>query len=208
MIEHKLKIGLTGGIGSGKSYVASLWEQWGASVIDTDVIAHQLTAPGGAAIPAIRKQFGDEYIDDAGAMCRASMRDLVFNQPKQRERLQTILHPLIRLFTIREVEQAQGCYVVVVIPLLVESGTWHKQVDQVCVVDCDEQTQIQRVLQRNGLPLQQIKQIIQSQATREQRLAVADHVISNGYQVSLKELTEQAHHLHKQWCITQHSEKE
>ena len=202
MIGHKLKIGLTGGIGSGKSYVAKLWQQWGASVVDTDVIAHQLTAPQGAAIAAIKQQFGEQYITETGAMWRASMRDLVFSQPEQRERLQAIIHPLIRLFTFREVEQAQGWYVVVVVPLLVGSGTWAKLVDEVCVVDCDEQTQIQRVVQRSGLAPEQIKQIIQSQATREQRLAIADHVIQNGGNVSLDELIQQAHHLHKQWCIS------
>lgn len=194
------KIGLTGGIGSGKSYVADLWQQWGATVVDTDQIAHQLTAPHGAAIASIRQQFGDEMITESGAMDRNRMRDLVFNDASQRIRLQNILHPMIRDFTFREVEQAQGCYVVVVVPLLIESGSWASYVDRVCVVDCDEDTQIARVMQRSGLTPAQIRRIMDTQATRQQRLAVADDVIVNDAQTSLEQLKEQAQQLHNQWC--------
>lgn len=194
------KIGLTGGIGSGKSYVADLWQQWGATVVDTDQIAHQLTAPDGAAIAPIRQQFGDEMITESGAMDRNRMRDLVFNDASQRIRLQNILHPMIRDFTFREVEQAQGCYVVVVVPLLIESGSWASYVDRVCVVDCDEDTQIARVMQRSGLTPAQIRRIMDTQATRQQRLAVADDVIVNDAQTSLEQLKEQAQQLHNQWC--------
>ena len=194
------KIGLTGGIGSGKSYVADLWQQWGATVVDTDQIAHQLTAPHGAAIAPIRQQFGDEMITESGAMDRNRMRDLVFNDASQRIRLQNILHPMIRDFTFREVEQAQGCYVVVVVPLLIESGSWASYVDRVCVVDCDEDTQIARVMQRSGLTPAQIRRIMDTQATRQQRLAVADDVIVNDAQTSLEQLKEQAQQLHNQWC--------
>lgn len=196
-----LKIALTGGIGSGKSYVANLWQQWGAAVIDTDVIAHQLTAPQGAAIAAIRAHFGADFIDASGAMCRQSMRNLVFTDSTQREALQKILHPLIRDFTFRQVEQAQGCYVVVVIPLLIESGHWLGYADRVCVVDCDEATQIARVTQRSGLTVDQIRRIMDAQATRQQRLAVADDVILNDTHTSLEQLTDQAKSLHDQWCI-------
>lgn len=194
------KIGLTGGIGSGKSYVADLWQQWGATVVDTDQIAHQLTAPQGAAIAPIRQQFGDEMITESGAMDRNRMRALVFNDASQRIRLQNILHPMIRDFTFREVEQAQGCYVVVVVPLLIESGSWASYVDRVCVVDCDEDTQIARVMQRSGLTPAQIRRIMDTQATRQQRLAVADDVIVNDAQTSLEQLKEQAQQLHNQWC--------
>ena len=194
------KIGLTGGIGSGKSYVADLWQEWGATVVDTDQIAHQLTAPHGAAIAAIRQQFGDEMITESGALDRKRMRDLVFNDASQRIRLQNILHPMIRDFTFREVEQAQGCYVVVVVPLLIESGSWASYVDRVCVVDCDEDTQIARVMQRSGLTPAQIRRIMDTQATRQQRLAVADDVIVNDAQTSLEQLKEQAQQLHNQWC--------
>lgn len=194
------KIGLTGGIGSGKSYVADLWQQWGATIVDTDVIAHQLTQPDGAAIEAIRARFGDQYINADGALCRQSMRELVFNDSSQRLHLQNILHPLIRDLTFRQVENAQGCYVVVVVPLLVESGRWAAYLDKICVVDCDEATQIARVRQRSGLTPDQIGRIMDAQATRQQRLAVADEVINNGGNTSLAQLEKQAQHLHQQWC--------
>lgn len=193
------KIGLTGGIGSGKSYVATLCQQWGAAVVDTDVIAHELTQPGGAAIDAIAQYFGPEFIDETGAMCRAQMRELVFTDPSQREHLQNILHPLIRALTFKQVAQAQGPYVLVVVPLLVESGAWAEQLDAVCVVDCDEATQIERVQQRNQLTAVQIRRIMAAQATREQRLAAADYIIVNDAATSLAALTAQTKKLHQYW---------
>lgn len=199
MSQKRLKVGLTGGIGSGKSYVASLLAQWGASVVDTDVIAHQLTAPHGAAIEAIRQQFGEAFINASGAMCRDSMRELVFNEPKQRQALQAILHPLIRDFTFRQVQDAQGCYVVVVVPLLVESGSWMSQLDRVCVVDCDEATQVARVQQRSGLTVAQITRIMNVQATRAQRLAVADDVILNDAHTTLEQLAQRTQEKHQLW---------
>ena len=195
-----LKIGLTGGIGSGKTYVADLWAQWGATVIDTDLIAHQLTAANGAAIDAIRRQFGHKYITSAGALCRSSMRQLVFEQPQQLQALEAILHPLIQQHSLQQLDQAQGPYAVVVVPLLVESAFWLDYVDQVCVVDCDQATQIARVQQRSGLTTEQIKRIIKAQATREQRLAVADHIIINDATTTLEQLTARALQLHQQWC--------
>lgn len=195
-----LKIGLTGGIGSGKSFVADLLQKHGAAIVDTDVVAHQLTAPGGAAIPAIRQQFGSAYITAEGAMDRARMRELVFQQPDQREKLQAILHPLIRDFTFRKVQQAQGCYVVVVVPLLVESGTWGQYVDRVCVVDCDEPTQIERVMQRSGLTASQVQRIMEAQASRQQRLAHADDVIVNDGTTSIEQLNVQVQQMHAKWC--------
>ncbi|NLJ63611.1 MAG: dephospho-CoA kinase [Alcaligenaceae bacterium] len=195
-----LKIGLTGGIGSGKSFVADLLQKHGAAIVDTDVVAHQLTAPDGAAIPAIRQQFGSAYITAEGAMDRARMRELVFQQPDQREKLQAILHPLIRDFTFRKVQQAQGCYVVVVVPLLVESGTWLQYVDRVCVVDCDEPTQIERVMQRSGLTASQVQRIMEVQASRQQRLAHADDVIVNDGTTSIEQLNVQVQQMHAKWC--------
>lgn len=199
MTQNRLKIGLTGGIGSGKSFVATLLEQWGATVVDTDVIAHQLTAPNGAAIEPIRQQFGEQFITASGAMCRDQMRELVFSHPKQRKVLQAILHPLIRDLTFRQVQQAQGCYVVVVIPLLVESEQWVSYLDRVCVVDCDEATQIARVQQRSGLTVAQIKRIMNAQATRAQRLAVADDVIVNDAHTTVAQLTERTQLKHQLW---------
>ena len=201
-----IKIGLTGGIGSGKSYVADLCEGWGAAVVDTDVIAHELTQPGGAAIETIAEQFGAQFIDESGAMCRDSMRELVFNEPAQRERLQNILHPLIRDLTFKAVAQAQGAYVLVVVPLLVETGLWASHLDGICVVDCDEATQIKRVMQRNRLTPAQIRRIMEAQATRKQRLAVADYVILNDANTSLAELEAQTKKLHHSWLTALSSE--
>lgn len=149
-----LKIGLTGGIGSGKSMVARWLEQWGATVIDTDEVSHQLTAAGGLAIPAIQQAFGPTVINAEGALDRAQMRALVFDDPEARHQLEAILHPLIRAQTLAQVAAAQGVYVVVVIPLLVESGRWVDFFDEICVVDCDESTQIERVQRRNGLSVE------------------------------------------------------
>lgn len=203
-----LKVGLTGGIGSGKSYVADLCQQWGASVVDTDVIAHQLTQPQGAAIESIRQQFGSAYINDSGAMCRDSMRELVFNDPTQRECLQNILHPLIRESAAKQVADAAGDYVLVVVPLLVESRQWLSALDAICVVDCDEATQIARVVQRNRLTPEQIRRIIGTQATREQRLAAADYVIQNGADISLAQLSQQTQLLHQHWLTAAPSSKD
>ena len=195
-----LKIGLTGGIGSGKTKVADLLASWGASVIDTDQIAHALTAPGGQAIEPLRLQFGPEVLEASGALNRQKMRELVFAEPNRRRELEAILHPLIAQEVEVQATRAQGLYVVFVVPLLVESGRWLDRVDRVCVVDCDQQTQIQRVQARSGLALETIQQILKAQATREQRLAVADDILVNSAQTSLADLENQVLDLHKGWC--------
>lgn len=194
-----LKIGLTGGIGSGKSQVAQYFEQWGATVVDTDLIAHQLSAPGGLAINGIRQTFGVEFITPNGAMDRVKMREYVFAQPEQRQRLEAILHPLILQVTKRQIHEAQGCYVVVVVPLLVETGHWLQRVDRVCVVDCDSATQIQRVQARSRLTVEAIERIMNAQATRQQRLEAADDIILNDAATSLATLEERAWHCHSYW---------
>ena len=194
------KLGLTGGIGSGKTQVANLLADLGASVIDTDLIAHQLTAAGGRAIEPIQKAFGDEVIEASGALNRARMRELVFAEPARRAELEAILHPLIGQTARQEAEQAVGLYVVFVVPLLVESGRWRQQIDQLCVVDCDQETQIERVQARSGIELVTIQRILAAQATREQRLAVADDVIDNSKTVSLEALKKQVLVLHQGWC--------
>lgn len=176
---RRFSIGLTGGIGSGKTTVADMFAARGAAVIDTDLIAHQLTAPGGAAIPEIHAQFGVVFLTEQGAMDRAKMRAFVFDEPSAKARLEAILHPLIRSETERAAEQAQGAYLVFVVPLLVESGTWRNRVSRVLVVDCDEQTQVRRVISRSGLPEPQVRAIMAAQVSRQQRLAAADDVISN-----------------------------
>ncbi len=194
------KIGLTGGIGSGKSKVADLLAEWGAAVVDTDVIAHELTAPGGAAIEPIRLHFGPDVIAPTGALDRQAMRDLVFTSPQARQQLEAIIHPMIGLLTQKRAEAARGCYLVVVVPLLVESGRWQGRVDRVCVVDCDPDTQIRRVQARSGLTPEVITRIMSAQASREARLAVADDVVLNDGRTSHDELVSRARTLHEFWC--------
>ncbi|MEI8401109.1 MAG: dephospho-CoA kinase [Alcaligenaceae bacterium] len=200
MQTSKFKLGLTGGIGSGKTQVANLLAGWGASVIDTDLIAHLLTAPAGRAIEPIRQAFGPEVIDASGALNRARMRELVFADAARRLELEAILHPLIAQTVRQEAYDAQGLYLVFVVPLLVESGRWRQQIDRLCVVDCDQATQIQRVQARSGIELATIHNILAAQATREQRLAVADDVIDNSEAVSMAGLEKQVLVLHQGWC--------
>ena len=172
-------IGLTGGIGSGKTTVADLFAERGVAIVDTDLIAHQLTATNGVAIAAIRAVFGDTFIDASGAMDRKKMREYVFSDPLAKQRLEAILHPLIGTETARAMAQARGLYVMPVIPLLVESGKWQQRLTRILVIDCDEQTQIQRVMQRNAMNEMQVRAIMAAQASRQQRLEVADDVIVN-----------------------------
>ncbi|MDO8695332.1 MAG: dephospho-CoA kinase [Sheuella sp.] len=194
------KLGLTGGIGSGKTQVANLLAAWGADVIDTDLIAHGLTAPGGQAIEPISEMFGSDVIDHTGALDRAQMRELVFAEATRRTQLESILHPLIAQEVFRQAEQARGLYAVFVVPLLVESGRWLDRIDRLCVVDCEEATQIERVQSRNAIPLATIRRILDAQATREQRLALADDVIDNSKNTSMDQLEKQVLVLHKAWC--------
>lgn len=178
-------VGLTGGIGSGKSTVADQFAALGASVIDTDQIAHALTAPHGAAMPALLAEFGPQFATPEGALDRARMRQLVFADPGARVRLEGILHPKIREATAAAAAIATGPYVMLVVPLLVESGSWAERVNRVLVVDCPEALQIQRVMSRNSLPEAQVRAIMAAQASREQRLAAADDVILNDDGIAL-----------------------
>jgi dephospho-CoA kinase len=172
-------VGLTGGIGSGKSTVADLFVKHGVTLVDTDVIAHRVTAPQGLAMPAIAAEFGASYVAEDGSLDRARMRALVFSDETARKRLEAITHPLIRAETERERQQASGPYVIIVVPLLVESGNWKARVDRVLTVDCSVETQIARVMRRNAFTREQVLAIIARQATREARLAAADDVIVN-----------------------------
>ena len=177
-----LLIGLTGGIGSGKSTVAGMLAERGAAVIDADAISRATTAPGGAALPAIAQAFGPALIGDDGALDRAAMRERVFRDASARQRLEAILHPLVQTTLAAQIAQAEhaGAKVVVLdIPLLVESAYWRAQVDAILVVDCSEATQITRVMQRSQLDESAVRSIIASQATREARRAVADWIIEN-----------------------------
>ncbi len=176
---QKFSVGLTGGIGSGKSFVAELFAQHGASIVDTDVIAHQLTAADGRAMPAIRAAFGADYLNVDGSLNRAAMRERIFADEGARRQLEGILHPLITAETGAAAKAAGGDYVIFVVPLLVESGHWIDQVDRVLVVDCPETLQVERVMLRSQLPAAQVEAIMASQASRQQRLAVADDVVVN-----------------------------
>lgn len=193
-------IGLTGGIGSGKSRVADWLAEWGASVIDTDRIAHQLTAPDGAAIGPLRAAFGADAIGPDGALDRGWMREQAFADPAARRRLESVLHPLIDRAVRDQAEQARGCYRVFVVPLLVESGRWRDRVDRICVVDCDPETQIRRVQARSGLTRDTIERIMSAQASRADRLAAADDVVVNDDSVDLDTLRRRVRQLHRVWC--------
>jgi dephospho-CoA kinase len=178
--HHGLRIGLSGGIGSGKSTVARRFGALGALVVDTDALAHALTAPGGAALPAIAAAFGADMIAADGAMDRAKMRALVFGQPGERQRLEAILHPLIGEATRAQASRAgAGQPVVFDVPLLAESGTWRARVDRVVIVDCSAAVQVARVVRRSGWSADAVERTIAQQATRAQRRAIADAVIVN-----------------------------
>lgn len=180
---HTWRIGLTGGIGSGKSTVAGMLAAKGAAVIDADAISRSLTAPGGRAMAAIAQTFGSKMVDAQGAMDRQAMREGVFQNPQAKQQLEAIIHPLVSQITLEKAQAAvQSGHRVLVfdVPLLVESGErWRKQVDRVIVVDCDAETQRQRVMARSGLAAEEIDRIIGLQASRAQRLACADQVIFN-----------------------------
>lgn len=196
----QFKIGLTGGIGSGKSTVTKLLENLGVVIIDADKISRASTASGGEAIEAIRVAFGDAMIDDTGALDRAKMRELVFQEADARQRLEAIVHPIIQAHMRIQAEQATSAYVVYDIPLLIESAERYRpQFKRICVVDCDEETQISRVQSRSQLTVDEIRRIIASQASRADRLVHADDVIHNGVGVDLAELQRQVHQMHECW---------
>ena len=186
-----LRIGLTGGIGSGKSTVAQLLQARGAAVIDADAIARNVTAAHGAAMPAITRTFGAEFITPDGALDRERMRAHVFSQPEAKQALEAIIHPLVSQETQQQAQAAisKGHRTLVFdVPLLVEAGErWRPQVDRILVVDCLEETQIQRVIARNGLSREAVQRILSAQASRVQKLAAADWVIYND-DISLKTL--------------------
>ncbi len=190
----RLAIGLTGGIGSGKSTVAKLFAQRGASIIDTDSIAHALTAPGGAAISSIASEFGEEFIQADGALNRPRMREKVFADAAQKQRLEAILHPMIGLHCVQQAQQASGKYLIFDVPLLTESRHWQQNVERILVVDCPQELQISRVIARSNLSENQVRAIIANQASRERRLALADDVIDN--QGRPEQLEVQINHLH------------
>jgi len=201
-LKHVLRVGLTGGIGCGKNAVAAHLESMGALVIDTDLIAHQITGQDGLAMPAIKSSFGDDFLLPDGSLDRGKMRTLVFSDPKAKLLLEQITHPLIHQKTqeiASEGIKKQPPYIVFMVPLLIESGQWIHQtppkIDYVVVVDCSEELQISRVQARNQLPIETIQKIIASQASRHERISVADYVIENNG--TLEELEIESKRLHQ-----------
>jgi dephospho-CoA kinase len=185
------RLGLTGGIGSGKSTVAGLLAGHGAAIVDADAIARGVTLAGGAAIPAIAETFGTDFIAADGAMDRDRMRALAYADPDAKRRLEAIVHPLVGQETARQAEAAvragRRC-IVLDVPLLVESRHWRARVDQVLVVDCPAETQVERVMARNGWSAEAVQAVIAAQAPRALRLACADAVLFNGSGTGLKQL--------------------
>ena len=193
-----LSIGLTGGIGSGKTTVANLFGERGAALIDTDQIAHALTTAGGVAMPAIVAAFGPTFLSDSGALDRVRMRSLVFSDAVAKKTLESILHPLIRTEVERAAASATGSYLLYVVPLLVESGSWRSRVDRILVVDCPEALQVSRVMERNAMQEADVQAIMAAQATRAARLAAADDVIVNDGATA--QLLPQVERLHALYC--------
>jgi dephospho-CoA kinase len=172
-------VGLTGGIGSGKSKAAELFAELGADVVDTDAISHELTAPGGGAMSAIEEAFGASYLRPDGSLDRSRMRSLVFSDPAAKARLEGVLHPLIRSESRRRIDASRAPYVVLVVPLLLETGGYRDLLSRVLVVDCDESQQIARVVARSRLREDEIQRIMRAQLPRAERLRQADDVLAN-----------------------------
>ena len=193
-----MRVGLTGGIGSGKSTVAGILAECGAKVVDVDAIGRALTGSGGAAMPALVAALGPQIMSADGALNRTLMRQWAFQNPDIKARLESILHPLITQQALAEMDAAGSQIVVVDIPLLAESSHWRRRLDRVLVVDCSVATQVKRVRERSGWTDAQVQQVIAQQATREQRLAIADEVICNEG-VSLEELRDLVENIWNHW---------
>lgn len=197
-------VGLTGGIGSGKSTVADLFAQHGADIIDTDVIAHRLTQSGGTAIGAIRAAFGEDFITKDGALDRAKMRELIFSDTAAKQRLELILHPLILDQTKMQLRQRQArSYIIIVVPLLPESPAFRQLLQRILVVDCDTNIQIARVIGRSRMSETEVRGIIAQQTPRAERLQLADDVIHND--AGLDNLVTQVAFLHEHYSSVQNN---
>jgi dephospho-CoA kinase len=194
-----VRVGLTGGIGSGKSTAAQWLAEMGAQVVDSDAISRSLTATGGAALPALAAVFGPDVIGMDGALDRARMRALVFADAQARRRLEGVLHPMIAAETERQAAAAGDRPVVFDVPLLVESGHWRRRVDRVLVIDCAEATQVERVCRRPGWSEAMARAVVAQQATRAARRAIADAVIFNDG-ISLAQLQDAVKHIHARWA--------
>jgi len=193
-------VAVTGGIGSGKTEVCKAFMALGVPVVDLDHIAHDMSAPGSPAMQAVRTQFGDAMFNAEGQLDRAKLRELVFAEPDALDQLNQIMHPAIRLEAIRQIAQYTTAYVVLAIPLLVESRADWQMIDHVLVVDCDEQTQLTRVVQRSQLSEGMAQAMIAAQSSRDERLAIADSVIENDQ--TLDNLQEKVLEFHKNFSKT------
>jgi len=202
-----LIVGLTGGIGCGKSSACEIFQELGIDVVDTDQIAHELTQPNGKAIPAIRNFFGNEYITFEGALDRTKMRQLVFKDNTMRLKLEKLLHPLIFKETSQRIKRCQSPYVIVAVPLLFETNDYDRLIDRSLVIDCDEQLQINRTMKRSHLSVEEIKSIMDAQMNRQQRLKKADDVIVNNQ--GFDQLKEQIFCIHQNYnqISAQHNQK-
>ena len=192
------KIGLTGGIGSGKSAAALEFEKLGAAIIDSDALAHQITAPGGSAMPAILSQFGEAFVNPDGSLNRTKMREFVFDNPNALKQLEAITHPLIKEAGEKAALVAASqnpSYLIFMIPLLFESNRWQGRFDKIVTIDCPEEQQIERVMRRNQLTREAVEKIIRAQVPRAVRVQHADFVIDNG--ASLEKLKAQVQTVHQ-----------
>jgi len=195
-VSEPLRIGLTGGIASGKSMIADMFAARGTPVIDTDILSRQVVQPGGPALRQIEREFGSNVLTADGELDRRRMRDLVFEDDAKRSALEAIVHPRIREEAVRQSRSAGGAYQVIVVPLLVESPMRH-WVDRILVVDCTEETQLERLLERDNGTREQARRIIAAQAARDDRLAIADDVIDNdGTKAEAERQVENLHRLY------------
>jgi dephospho-CoA kinase len=189
-VAPSLRLGLTGGIGSGKSTAAGVLATLGAQVLDADAMSRASTAAGGSAIPSIRRIFGENFVAADGSLDRNRMRERVFSDPAAKQALETIVHPCVQQAMADALLHSTAPCVVFDVPLLIESAHWRGRVDVVLVVDCDTETQIRRVMDRNGWTRAAVEAVIGQQATRGQRLAAADAVVFNGASNTLLQLAQ------------------
>jgi dephospho-CoA kinase len=177
--NQAFKLGLTGGIASGKTTVGRFLERYGASIVDADAIAHELTAKDGLALEPISRAFGKAFIDPDLGLKRKELREYIFQEPEAKKKLESILHPFIRRVINTRAQQLKTGLIVFDIPLLAETMNAYRQLDAVLVIDCDTNTQLKRVIHRSQIPFVQAQQILRQQASRQERLAIADYVICN-----------------------------
>lgn len=194
-------IGLTGGIGSGKTTVSDLFSELGIQVVDADVISRQLTAKGGKALPYIREQFGDLAFTSDGSLNRDYLRQLVFQHPQKKKKLESILHPMIKQVALKQLQSSQSAYQILSVPLMRAGSFWAAVSGRILLVDCPEELQVKRVITRSRLSREQVLSIIQSQPSRSERISFADDVIENVLSKEL--LRERVLFLHKQYLKSQ-----